>query len=246
MKRRSVIVPGSALVAFVILAGGFAHADTIAWTTWSSGTSGSPGSATGSIAAGSGIHVSYAGQTSGVLANYPSWDPTSSFTGGTISNGPAASNNSIQMEGGTNLVETLTFSSALVNPVLAIESLGGGSTTAQFDFTSSEPFTIEAGGPSAEYGGTSITKSGNDVLGDEGSGVIQFTGTFSQLQFTTPVYEDFYMLTVGDDTSAVPPSPTPAPEPSTLSLLGLGIAALPFARARLRGRSKSPRAGASA
>jgi hypothetical protein len=210
---------------------GVARADNIAWTTWTSGTSGASGSATGSIAAGSGISVTYSGQTSGVLVNYPSWNPVSSFTGGTIGNGPKASNNSIQMEGGTNLVETITFSSAIVNPVLAIESLGGSGNTAQFDFTSAEPFSIQTGGPSAEYGGTGLTKSGNNVLGDEGSGVIQFTGTYTQLQFTTPVYENFYMLTVGDDTSA---GTAVTPEPETLSLLGTALVALPILRRKFR------------
>jgi hypothetical protein len=224
------LTAASLLSACALVTVGVARADTIDWTTWSKGTAGSPGSATGSIAAGSGISVTYSGQTSGVLFGYPSWNPVSTFTGGTIGNGPAAANNSVQMEGGTSLTETITFSSALVNPVLAIESLGGSGDTASFDFNSAEPFTIETGGPSAEYGGTSITKSGSDVLGDEGSGVIQFSGTFSQLTFTTPAYENFYMFTVGDDVSA---TTAVTPEPSTLSLLGLGLAALPYAKRKL-------------
>jgi hypothetical protein len=213
---------------------GVAHADTIAWTNWTSGTSGSPGSASGSIAGGPGITVTYSGQTSGVLIDYPSWNPVSSFTGGTIGNGPAASDNSIQIEGGTNLTETITFTSAIVDPVLAIWSLGEVGDPTSFDFTSGEPFTIEAGGPSAEYGGSSITQSGNDVLGSEGNGVIQFSGTYSQLTFTTPLYENYYTFTVGDDTTATATAVTP--EPSTLSLLGIGLAALPLVRGKLRRR----------
>jgi hypothetical protein len=38
-----------------------------------------------------------------------------------------------------------------VNPVMAIWSLGQSGINANFTFTPSEPFTIESGGPSAEY-----------------------------------------------------------------------------------------------
>jgi hypothetical protein len=208
-----------------------AQADTIGWTDWSSASAGSPGSATGTIGS---LTVSYSGQTSGLLTNYPSWTPISTFTGGVVGNPPPAANNSVGLEGGVAYTETITFSSPVADPIFAVWSLGAGGTPASFDFTSSEPFTVQGGGPSAEYGGTALYISGEDVEGSEGNGIIQFNGTFSSITFTTPQFEDFYAFTIGEDatlTSQLPGGTTP--EPATFTLLGLGLAALPFARRSL-------------
>ena len=115
---------------------------------------------------------------------------------------------------------------------MAIWSLGANGTIASFNFTSSEPFSVVAGGKSAEYYGSSIYQgtgvNADNVYGAEGNGVIVFDGTFSSITFTTPIYEYYYAFTVGEDTNL---NAAPTPEPESLSLLGLGLAALPFARA---------------
>lgn len=226
--------PSSALLlaACAVFATVPAQADTMAWTNWSSGTSGSPGSASGTIAGG--VTVTYSGQTDGLLNNYPSWTPTTSYTGGAVGNAPPASFNSVKLQGGVTYTETINFSSAIVNPVMAIWSLGAPGNTASFDFNSAEPFTVVAGGPSAEYGGSSIVQSGNDVSGAEGNGTIQFTGTFTSLTFTTPGFEYYYAFTVGEDATLTNGgTPSTVPEPATFSLLGLGLAALPCVRRSL-------------
>ena len=209
-----------------ISSAGAGNASTIDWTAWTGATAGETnGTATGT--AGS-VGVSYQGEVQSLQLNYPSWTPASSYVGGTISNAPLPSDNIIQIFGGANsATDTITFSTAVTNPVFAIWSLGQGGINAQFAFN--EPFAIQAGGPSLEYGGTAITSSGNTVYGVEGNGTLQFIGTYSSISWTTPVYEDWYGFTVG--VSAVP-------EPSTWAMMILGFMGVGF----LAYRRKSGRA----
>jgi hypothetical protein len=198
-----------------------AKADTIDWTTW---TASSTGTASGATAGG--VDVTFTGDIQSLVANYPSWTPNSSYVGGTVGNAPPQSGGIIQLFGGNTEVDTLTFSTALVNPVISIWSLGQSGIDASFNFIDA-PFTIEAGGPSAEYTGQSITSSGDTVFGVEGNGTIQFLGTYTSISWTNPVYENWYGFTVGNDISAA------VPEPATWAMFLLGFGAIGWT---LRGR----------
>jgi hypothetical protein len=133
-----------------------------------------------------------------VILGAPSWNPTSTWADGTIlSNGLTQANNVMQIFGGTSTVNTLSFSQPVVDPVLAIWSLGSVvQGSASFVFTGLSPLNI-VGGPSAEYAGNPLTLSGVTVSGIEGNGSIQFLGTYSSLSWTNPQFEDYYGFNVG-------------------------------------------------
>jgi hypothetical protein len=235
--KRLLVNPVSALLlgACAVSTSALAHADTIAWTNWSSAAPGNPGSATGAIG---GITVTYSGETLG-LTNVPSWGPASTFTGGLVGNAPPHTP-TIQLEGGSGISEMITFSSTVVDPIFAIWSLGGNGASASFDFSSKsgQPFNLLGGGPSTEFGGSALTATGSVVHGTEGNGLVQFNGSFDSITFTTPNLEFYYALTVGYDATLTGggPTPGPVPEPATLSLFGVGLAALPMVRRSLSRR----------
>jgi hypothetical protein len=133
-----------------------------------------------------------------VLLGYPSWNPASTWADGTIlSNGLTQTNNIMQIFGGTPTVNTLSFSQPVIDPVLAIFSLGSAiQGPASFVFTGLNPLNI-VGGPSAEFGGNALSLSGVTVSGVEGNGSIQFLGAYSSISWTNPQFEDYYGFNVG-------------------------------------------------
>src|SRR5215470_19934275 len=233
MSRRILVT--LIFLGTVMMLEGDAWADVIAWTDWTSFTAGTTnGTATGAIGS---IGVSYLGQ---VLSNSNtnntsggvSWAPASTFSGGSISN-PPPFHDIITLQGGAGTgTNTIRFSTPVVDPVMAIWSLGAGGAPASFVFTASEPFTIQSGGPSIEFGGSSITKSGNVVNGAEGNGTIRFSGTFSEITWTNPQFEFFYGFTAGVAGVA---SSGGVPGLSTLVTFVMGLIVLaPFVRRRSR------------
>ena len=233
MSTRTTGLKG-VLAAACWLACGVTQAAPIDWNAWSSATG-------GTIAPDSvGVTFSIAGTGSvdNLVPNYPSYTPTGTYADGTVvNNAPVKTDNIIQLVGGNSNINTVTFSKPVVNPVMAIWSLGAGGNQAQFDFINATP-TLVTGGPSAEYGGSSISVSGKNVLGTEGNGTVQFLGTFTSLSWTNPVAENWYGFDVG---IAGVGGGGPVPEPPTLALLS--IALVPFAASLFRRRRRYVTAG---
>jgi hypothetical protein len=254
------LLRNSALVAvfgaFALAAASPAHANTIIWTDWTSATGTvAPGTPAGGTATGTmgGITVTYSGQITS-LANVgvdAFFNPDTPYVGGVIGNAPTV--NGVEMTGPLD-GETITFSSSVTNPVMAIWSLGEVGTPGVFVFHGLDlPFILEAGGPdgitfpgpgqsisacqgitvTAPYSGTgcNLTQYSTGTVADgvEGSGSIMFQGTYTSISFDTPDQEWSYGFTVGEQT----------PEPETLSLLGLGLLALPLLRASLARRRRA-------
>ena len=183
-----------------------AAAETI-WTSWMSDTAGSPGSASGSL---SGVTVSYHGEVdANTVINGTSADwsePASSFIGGASTTSPGIVGDIITENGSYTGTNTLTFASRVTDPLIAIWSLGAPGNASSYTFSATP--TFEAGGPDT-YGGGPITVSGDVVSGQEGSGVIEFTGSFSSISWTD-TFENYYGFTVGEaaETSSTPELPT--------------------------------------
>jgi len=178
--------------------------------------------------------VTYNGEMSGQYANYPSWGPSATFADGTVvANGPVAANGIVRLMGGGGSeaqVDRITFSRAVVDPVFSIWSLGQAGNTASFHFIGATPVFV-AGGAGAEYGGSAITVSGNDVFGTEGNGTVQFIGTYTSISWTNPVGENWYGFDVGVAGVA---AAVPEPGSTGMLLAGLTLTGLAVRRRSLR------------
>ena len=178
-----------------------AEAATTKWTDWRTVINGSPYVVKGVLQLPSSriVNVTYRGSLYYASLNneYPSWTPRSTFAGGLVGNPPNIKD-MIGLTGGVGTgVSTVKFSFPLLNPVMAIWSLGSPSIPATFRFNSSLNFRIVSGGPNAEYLGQSITRRNNIVSGREGNGTILFGGPLREISWTCPNYEGYYGFTIG-------------------------------------------------
>ena len=222
--------------AAVVIVATQVHAATVNWATWNyPQTPGlANGVATGSTSDTSLIYVGnvfFGSQSVGFT-----WTPGTSFSGGTVSDSPT-NNTEVALIGGPGTsTSAILFSQPVINPVLAIADLGqlptvdSSGITASFVF-STDQFSIEAGGPNDGNGGSSIFLCAGDfgVCGNDGSGVVQFFGTYISLSWTNPTFDNYSLFTVGTEGLE---NIGGVPEPSTWVMFWLGFGVLGFAATR--------------
>lgn len=203
------------------------YAVPVSWVDWTSANS------TSAVGTADGVTVNFTGalnpaaQTSGGI-NYWAVSPSTYTSAPAVDNAPPSSD-IIRLIGGTATgVQTLTFSAPVLNPVMAILSMGQTGIPVQYVFDS--PFDILNVGPGYWGNGTLAELPGNVLEGREGHGIIQFTGTFTSISWTIPTAENWHGFTIGVPGTS---GPTPVPEPSTLVLSGLAFIGLASRMRRL-------------
>ena len=175
------------------------------WADWTSDTVANPGgSATGYLTVdGRTANVSYSGevsnqtQTNGLGTDY--YTPVATYTNSIVPNPPT--NGMITFAGGST--ETITFSQAVTNPVMAIVSEGSPGITVSFTFNA--PFSIIDSGPGWWGSGPALTQTGDTLYGAESDGLIQFNGVFTSISWAVSTGDTYYNgITIGVPTGQTP------------------------------------------
>ena len=198
-----------------------AEASTFSYVEWTSATA---STVSGTLLGG--VTATYSGeitltQLNNAGPNY--WLPTTTLTtnsGASIVSNAPSNSDIIALNGTPGFTNTVTFSTPLNNVIMDIFSLGqpGGGTS----YTFNTPFSILQIGPSAAYnGGTDALKqSGNVLTGEEGDGIIEFSGPVTSISWTGTNPEFWNGFTFGALSAA---APTAAPEPATWSIAAIGL-----------------------
>jgi PEP-CTERM motif-containing protein len=230
MKIRTNIKSMASVAVVAAMTSMSASAAVIDWTDWVAADASSASGTIGSV----GISFSGNNSPSAILSggtNYWAHTPSSYMDGVIVDNGPGTSD-MIRLDLGTAAgVRTITFSEAVLNPIMAVHSVGRANLPVAYDFDT--PFDVVAFGPGFWGGPGTLTESAGDVLtGWEGNGVIQFQGLVTSISWTNNPSEYWHGFTLGLSQETVP-------EPAILGFLGLGLGAIGlFGRSRKRKESK--------
>lgn len=197
--------------------------DYVDWTSDILSSSITAGSASGTLTAGSTtVAVTYSGDLTTATQVGPGgidyYVPASVYTNSQVANVPT-NNTLLALSESPARTDTLTFSSPLLNPILDIVSLGAPGDTVTYSFDAT-PVILSQG--AAYWGGcaTCLSVTGNSLSGTEGSGVIEFLGSYSGLSWTTTGGEYWNGFTVGVQGLG---TGTTVPEPATWTVIAAAL-----------------------
>lgn len=197
----------------------FAQAAPFSWINW---TSFSGSTASGVISTSNGnTNVTLTGPFTSVYSSYPSWTPLTTWKDGSvIDNAPyegqtTAEHQIVRIDNSGSF--NLSFDIPVDHLAFAVWSVGGGNTVT---YTFDQDLSLISGGPSAEYGGGSITVGSNWLQGHEGNGTVMFDGPFNSLSWTIDNPESWHGFSIGLATQQS------VPEPTTMAALAAGAALL--------------------
>ncbi|MEB3182199.1 MAG: hypothetical protein VKL59_24655 [Nostocaceae cyanobacterium] len=240
LTNRSVLL-GSFWTIVTLLSSPNVQAATIAWTDWQSGSVGKPGTASGliTLSDASQIGVQYTGEILDLQTNgeFNYWNPATPYLSTTVANAPPTSD-IISLVGGNSIVNTLSFSQPITNPILAIVSLGSSIAQIPVRYQFDAPFNILSSGQGYWGEGPFSKLPGNVLEGIEGHGSIQFSGTYSTISWTVPTAETWHGFTLGTALELRNNSPTSVPESTSfLSVITMGMLSLTAVRKRKQQRN---------
>ena len=226
-SRTLSTVARAALAGLGLLAAQAGWAATVDWAAWTSTT---PSTVSGTLMVGStAVGVTYSGaqysfaQTNGSGTNF--FVPTAPYLSATVANAPSATDIVGLSDAGTS---TITFSQAVVNPLIALVSwngavvtFGGGADT--------QAYNVQYLSSGCGYWGCgSFTSTTSDSFDGSGElhGVIELLGTYTSISFTDTTNEGWHGLTVGVEGGLASTVPEPAGNVTLLAgLLALGLCA---------------------
>lgn len=135
-------------------------------------------------------------------------------------------NNDFVAPNGNGAVHKISFSSAIIDPYIAVISLGRTNVNTSWDFDAAFSIVDQGRG---FWGNGALVQVGNQLSAGEGHGIIQFKGVFTEINLTTDNVEFWSGLSIG---AAVP-------EPATWAMLISGFGLVGFAARRRREASVS-------
>ncbi|MBL0938212.1 MAG: VPLPA-CTERM sorting domain-containing protein [Gemmatimonadaceae bacterium] len=135
----------------------------------------------------------------------------------------------------SNGTRTVTFSEAIIDPYIALISVGSKELDLWVEYQFDRAFTVlsyndpllNPWGP----GFYEILNDGKTLRAKEFSGIIQFSGSVNALSFTLNTNENWHGFSVG--------APTQVPEPASILLLSAGVVGLGAAARRRHMKARS-------